>query len=188
MIDDYFFYKILWTIKKRRFKYIGSRAKVGSNFRILGEEYISIGHYFHSGPFLTIEARDCYRGIKIKDAIPSIEIGDNVSFMSNCQISAANKVIIGSGCLLGDNVFITDNFHGKTSEVSIPPLERSLFVKGPVVIGKNVWIGRNVCIMPNVNIGDGAIIGANSVVTKNVFAGQCVAGSPAVDINKTEKK
>lgn len=61
----------------------------------------------------------------------------------------------------------------------LPPLFRPLFSKGPVIIGKNVWIGDKATILPGVTIGDGSIIGANSVVTKDVPAYSVVAGNPA---------
>ena len=69
-------------------------------------------------------------------------------------------------------------------EKDIPPVERKLMTKGPVIIGKNVWIGRNVTILSGVTIGDGAIVGANSVVTKNVQAYSVVAGCPVVEIRR----
>lgn len=62
---------------------------------------------------------------------------------------------------------------------SIPYYERSMYSKGPVVIGNNVWLGNNVCVMPGVTIGDGAIIGANSVVTHDIPAYSVAAGIPA---------
>jgi len=52
-------------------------------------------------------------------------------------------------------------------------------VKGPVVIGNNVWIADNVMILPGVNIGDGAVVGAGSVVTKSVPPYTIAAGNPA---------
>ena len=51
--------------------------------------------------------------------------------------------------------------------------------KGDVIIGKNVWIGDKVTILPNVKIGDGVVIGANSVVTKDIPPCSVVAGNPA---------
>ena len=64
-------------------------------------------------------------------------------------------------------------------EINIPPIKRSLFSKGPVIIGNNVWIGSGVIILPNVTIGDNCILGANSVVTKSFEKNSVIAGNPA---------
>jgi virginiamycin A acetyltransferase len=56
--------------------------------------------------------------------------------------------------------------------------------RGDTVVGNDVWIGMNAVIMPGVKIGDGAIIGANSVVTKNVEPYTVVGGNPATIIKK----
>ena len=66
-----------------------------------------------------------------------------------------------------------------------PSLE-DLPLKGDTVVGNDVWIGQNVTVMPGVHIGDGAIIAANSVVTKDVPPYSVVGGIPAkiLHINK----
>ena len=56
--------------------------------------------------------------------------------------------------------------------------------KGDTVIGNDVWIGKNVTILPGVHIGDGAIIGANSVVTKDIPAYHIAGGNPCKIIRK----
>ena len=58
----------------------------------------------------------------------------------------------------------------------------------PVKIGKKVWIGSDCTILPGVKIGDGAVIGAGSVVTKNVHANSIAVGSPARVIKQIEIK
>ena len=110
--------------------------------------------------------------------------------VSNCQVSCADRVEIGDGCLFGDNVFVTDNFHGGISgssaraELDTPPALRRLSSKGAVKIGKNCWLGRNVCVMSGVTIGDGCIIGANAVVTHDIPAYSVAGGVPAKVIKK----
>ena len=158
----------------------GNDISIGEDYSVIGGAYITIGNDFSAGRLLKLQAWDKYRGEKT-EYTPKIKIGSGVSFMDNCHISCMNRVEIGDGCLLGDNAFITDNFHGNSigAELSIPPIERKLISKGPVIVGKNVWIGRNVCVMPGVTIGDGAIIGANAVVTHDVPAGCRALGVPA---------
>ena len=65
------------------------------------------------------------------------------------------------------------------NEMFLPPINRPLFSKGPVVIEDNVWIGDKATILSGVTIGMGAIVGANSVITKDIPAYAVVAGSPA---------
>lgn len=105
------------------------------------------------------------------------EMGDNV------HIVAHEEVVIGDNCLMASKIFISDTNHGNyfgenQSSPETQPNNRKLLTK-PVSIGNNVWIGENVCILPGVKIGNGCIIGANSVVNKDV-PDNCVAvGAPA---------
>lgn len=112
---------------------------------------------------------------------PILSIGNNCLFRRRCHITVANSITIGHNLLTGTNVLITDNAHGSSDHATLrlPPTEREIVSKGPVVIGNNVWLGNNVCVMPGVTIGDGAIIGANSVVTHDVPAFAVACGMPA---------
>lgn len=174
-------------IINRKFKHLGSNHDIARDISINGPQYISIGNYFSIGKRCYLQVWDSYNGISLQND-PNLYIGDHVSIMCDCQISCSNMISIGDGVLLGNNVFITDNFHGDSSieNLKIPPLERKLISKGPVIIGDNVWIGRNVCIMPGVSIGTGSIIGANAVVTKNIPEYSIAAGVPAKVIRKND--
>jgi acetyltransferase-like isoleucine patch superfamily enzyme len=108
-----------------------------------------------------------------------VEIGNDTYIGHNVHIVAANRVSIGKNVLIADRVFISDCSHGAGDTLSIPPLEREIHSKGPVVIEDNVWIGENAVILPNVRVGTGAVVGANSVVTCNVAPFVAVAGVPA---------
>lgn len=179
--------KVGWIMKKRKLKCCGLNSHVGYNLVLKNPQYIEIGDNFSAGKDLKIEVWDKYKSMQ-SYKMPLISIGKNVSVMDNCQFSCCSSIFIGDGCLCGDNVFITDNYHGNNSfeQLSIPPADRPLFVKGEVYIGNNVWIGRNVCVMPGVSIGDGAVIGANSVVTKDVPAFSIAVGAPAKTIKKID--
>lgn len=73
-----------------------------------------------------------------------ISIGNNVCTKPRLHIACINKIEIGDGTLLGSKIFITDHFHGETTyeSMNIPPSYRILTSRGPVIIGKNVWIGE----------------------------------------------
>lgn len=180
----YFIKKVVWLLKTKKCKYRNRHSFSDSGLVVVGPKYITIGKGFSAGRNLKIQTWEQYRG-KMTGIIPDLIIKENVSIMDNCQISCGKYIEIGSGTLLGENVFITDNFHGRSikSELDTIPLERELYCKGSVIIGNNVWIGRNVCIMPGVKIGDGAVIGANAVVTEDVDAYSVAVGVPAKRVN-----
>lgn len=174
-----------------QFAEIGNHSSFCGIQCLLGMQYIHIGNdtYFDDG--LNMTAWDQFDYImddihQKQQLSPQIIIGNNCSFGAWNHITAVNKVIIGDGCLTGKWVTITDHNHGETNNISMSvlPSKRKLISKGPVIIGQNVWIGEKVTILPNVTIGDGAIIAANSVVSKNVPAFSVVAGNPATVIYK----
>jgi len=145
---------------------------------IRGGKYISCGKNTFLGPNGILSAWDSFQGEKYK---PKITIGDNVTIGMNFHISAINRISIGDNVLTGKGITIIDNGHGKTTleDLQIAPKSRKLFVYGSVSIGKNVWIGDKVTIVGNVNIGEGAVIGSNSVVTKDVPPFSVCGGVPA---------
>lgn len=119
---------------------------------------------------------------------PSLKIGNNCRIGEYTHITAINNIEIGDGLLTGRFVIITDHSHGDASEydIDIPPAVRKLKSKGNIVIGNNVWLGDKVSVLSGVNIGDNVIVGANSVVTKNVPSNCVVAGIPAKIIKKLD--
>lgn len=146
-------------------------------YSLRGEENISVGDDCVFERDLQLESWGTHA---------KINIGNGCLFRRNCHISSVKSIIIGDGLLTGENVLISDNSHGNTSieSLSTPPRERSIFSKGGIVIGKNVWLGNNVCILSSVNIGDGVVVGANSVVTHDIPSYCIAAGSPAKIIKR----
>ena len=128
--------------------------------------------------YLYLTAWNEYQG---EHFTPELTIGDNGSFGAFNHITCINKIQIGDNCLTGKWVTISDNNHGTTDFDTLheAPAIRKLYTKGPVIIGKNVWIGDKATILGGVTIGDGAVIAANSVVTKDVPAYSVVGGNPA---------
>lgn len=97
-----------------------------------------------------------------------------------------NNVTIGKYCSIGKNLIIDGGFQHRTDWISTYPFhnrygvgEQNAFANGDVSIGNDVWIGQDVVIMSRVKIWDGAVIGARSVVTRDVMPYEIVAGSPA---------
>lgn len=105
----------------------------------------------------------------------NIFVGDKVFMNFGCVILDVCRVEIGEGCQIGPSVQIYAADHPRDPE------ERRAGVEfgRPVSIGSNVWIGGHAIILPGVSIGDDAIVGAGSVVSKDVPAGATVFGNPA---------
>ena len=162
----------------RRFAHFGKNSTMAYKmFRIRGAKWIFIGNDCDIDKGARITAWN-----KNNDGNrPVIKIGNCCRIGAYIHITAVNGVTIGDNLLTGTNVLITDNAHGNSDKESmdIHPSLRPVVSKGKVHIGNNVWIGNNACIMPGVNVGDGAIIGANSVVTKDVPAYAVAVGIPA---------
>jgi acetyltransferase-like isoleucine patch superfamily enzyme len=114
--------------------------------------------------------------------------GDNIEINDYVHIAAGEKVSIGDHVLIAGKVFISDINHGNykgqnpDSPLSVPN-SRGLSTR-PVIIEDNVWIGESVSILPGVTIGRGSIIGANSVVSKNIPPAVIAVGSPAKPVKK----
>jgi lipopolysaccharide O-acetyltransferase len=120
----------------------------------------------------------------LADSVPVLIIGRNVQINDSVHIGAIEHVAIGDHTLIASHVFISDHNHGsyrlyeENSSPEIAPADRPLSSQ-PVKIGCKVWLGEQVCILPGITIGDGAIIGANSVVTCDIPPNSIAAGNPA---------
>ena len=122
-----------------------------------------------------------------KEYSPHIEIGDNTYIGHRVHIIACGKMTIGRHVMIADGVYISDNLHG-FEDISLPIMQQPLKHPGTVTIEDEVWIGENVAILPNVTIGKHSVIGANSVVTKDVPEYCVAAGVPAKIIKRYNKK
>lgn len=103
----------------------------------------------------------------------NIRIGERVFINSGCRFQDQGGIVIGDDCLIGHNVVLATLNH------ALDPAHRGDMHPAPVVIGSNVWLGANVTVLPGVTIGDDAVVGAASVVTRDVPVGAVVVGSPA---------
>ncbi len=105
----------------------------------------------------------------------------NTRIGNNCYINSGCRFLDYGGIAIGDNVGISTGVTIITNNHPCNPLTLDTWVdiKEPVVIEDDVWIGANAIILGNVTIGKGAMIGAGSVVTKDIPAGEVWAGNPA---------
>ncbi len=178
---------VLGRYYRGKFNSCGKGFKVNGILRLKDPNNIDIGINVTMNGIVHLETYSVYNNISTGYR-PRIMIGDGVSMMSGCYISCIDSVEVGNGCLLGDNVFISDNAHGNCTlqESLTKPADRPLHTNGPVIIGSNVWLGRNVCVLGGVSIGDGAVIGANAVVTHDIPANCVAAGVPAKPVKLIE--
>ncbi|WP_297071758.1 CatB-related O-acetyltransferase [uncultured Duncaniella sp.] len=150
--------------------------------------------------------KNCSTLVLVKPTItnPNIIVGD-FTYFSDVDFEKhvlhhydfiGDKLIIGKFCQIASGVnFIMNGANHQMNAASTYPFyimgweqgtpsHEDLPLKGDTVIGNDVWIGQNATILPGVHIGDGAIIGLNSVVSKDVEPYTIVAGNPAQFIRK----
>ena len=114
------------------------------------------------------------------------DYGFNISVGENFYTNHNVTILDGAKVTFGDNVFIAPNCVFSTAGHAIDSEQRSngLEIALPINVGDNVWIGTNVSVLPGVNIGENTIIGAGSVVNKDIPAGVIAAGNPCKVIRK----
>lgn len=156
------------------------RVSLGSGARTIGTRAISIGPYSAIKRHAWLEAIFQYNGQVFN---PRIVVGSHFLASERLHVSCVERVEIGDNCLFGSGVYISDHNHGAyRGSVQSPPTrapkDRALAPAGPVVIKSNVWLGDNVVIVGPVTLGHGCIVGANSVVTRDVPDHVMAAGAP----------
>lgn len=112
-----------------------------------------------------------------------IRLGENVRVNAGTFVVAYAEVSIGRDTLIGEYVSIRDADHG------VDPgrlIREQPHASRPVRIGVGVWIGRGAVVLKGVTIGDGAVVAANSVVTRDVAPLAIVAGSPARELRRRD--
>jgi len=113
----------------------------------------------------------------------NITLGDNVFFNFNCVVLDVAPVLIGSGVLFGPTVQI----YTATHPLSAPARRKGLEFGHAIEIGSEAWIGGAAIICPGARIGARSVIGAGSVVTKDIPEGVFAAGNPCRVIREIEE-
>jgi len=120
------------------------------------------------------------------DFMGRVDIGDWVTLVRPCRIGGSSryKVLIGTGTWIGPNAYLVPATHAfKRRDLTISQQGSR---GGDIIVGEDCWIGANVVISPGVTLGRGVVVGANSVVTKDVPDYVIVAGCPAGPIGRRE--
>ncbi|MCD8349020.1 MAG: sugar O-acetyltransferase [Planctomycetaceae bacterium] len=108
------------------------------------------------------------------------DYGYNITLGENFAANHNLVILDGAPVTFGDNVMIGPNcsFYTAGHPLDVERRNAGLEFASPITVGANVWFGGNVCVMPGVTIGDNCVIGAGSVVTKDIPAGTLAVGNP----------
>ena len=155
-----------WKIRKH-----GNFLYFGKGVKISGGEQMQFGEHVSLMPYSMLV---CLR----KNS--HLEIGENTEIGMFSRIGCQTKVVLGKNVLTGPGIFIADYNHAY-EDVKTPIIFQgnTRSFTDEVIIQDDCWIGANVVIVGTVHIGKHCVIGANSVVTKDVPDYSVVAGNPA---------
>lgn len=167
---------LFYYINKLRFRRFGWRSEIISPLRIEGSHGILIGSK------VSIEYKAWLAASSLTGKSAELIIEDGCTIGHFNHIYATNSIVLHKNVLTADKVYISDNLHGY-EDINIPILKQPIVQKEAVEIGEGSWIGENVCVI-GASVGKHCVIGANSVVTKDI-PDYCVAvGAPAKVIKK----
>lgn len=160
----------------RRFAFFGEGSAIAfPQGTLLGERWISVGHFTLIGPHATVSAGFVPERDLGPD--PIVRIGSGVVLGRGSHIVGHQSIDIGDDVYTGPYIYVTDQNHGYTDpEV---PIGKQWPVNEPVSIGPGCWIGTGAVILPGARLGRNVVVAAGSVV-RGTFPDHCVvAGVPA---------
>lgn len=162
---------------KNKFRFFGKDVFVINPLKIKGLQYISLKDNVHINYKSWLEAcplegqSECV-----------LQIGEGSVVGNFNHIYATQKIIIGKKVLIADKVYISDNLHGY-QRIDVPIMDQPIRQNKEVIIDDGTWLGENVCVL-GAKIGKNCVIGANSVVTKDIPDYSIAVGVPAKVIKK----
>lgn len=110
----------------------------------------------------------------------NIEIGEGGFFNHNIYLMDCAKIVFGKKCFIGPNC----GFYTSLHPLEVEERNAGLEIAKPIEVGDNVWIGADVSVLPGVNIGKNSVIGAKSLVTKDIPANVVAFGNPCQVIKR----
>lgn len=158
----------------RRMGYCGKSTSITAPKAISHPELIRIGQ----DTTILADARMQVYPELSNEGHPSITIGTGCFFGYRICMLAAGTITIGDHVLMASDITLCAHNHGMDPESDIPYMDQPLTC-APITIADDCWIGDKVIVLPGVTIGKGSIIGAGSVVTKDVPEYSIAVGNPA---------
>ena len=159
-----YYYKIV-------FGQFGWLSYINNPLRIDGYKHIYIGNR------CTIQYKTWLAANPLTGETARLTIEDGCNIGSFNHIYATHAIILHKNVLTADKVYISDNLHGY-EDITIPICRQPIVQKTVVEIGEGSWLGENVCVI-GAKIGKHCVIGANSVVTKDIPDYSIAVGAPA---------
>jgi acetyltransferase-like isoleucine patch superfamily enzyme len=160
------------TIYKYQFKKIGKKSRIDYALKINGKKHIEIGNH------VLVQYKTWLACFELTgEKKPVLRIGNHSVIGHFNHICATKSVILEDYVLTADKVYITDNLHSYEN-ISEAIINQPIKQINPVVIGEGSWLGENVCVI-GASIGKHCVIGANSVVTKDIPDFSVAVGIPA---------
>jgi acetyltransferase-like isoleucine patch superfamily enzyme len=156
------------------FAEFGSGSVVQLPVRLSGESRMAIGSrvFVGAGAWLQVLAD------VEPEAGVALRIGDDCAFAGGSVLSAVRSITLGDHVTFARNCYVADHSHAYR-DVATNIDAQGLTDVNPVQIDSGVWLGENVVVLPGVHIGTGAVVGANSVVNRDLPSFSVALGSPA---------
>lgn len=171
-----YYHLVTIAVYSRCFKKIGKHSVIIKPLKIDNAENIIIEDS------VIINKQSWLLTLKIDESEPELIIGGGTTIGNFNHITCIHKVNIGKNVLTADKVYISDNLHNY-EDVEMPIINQEVIFKKEVNIGEGSWIGENVSII-GCSIGRNCVVGANSVINKDI-PDYCVAvGAPAKVIKR----
>lgn len=165
---------------KLRYRFLKKGSRMQRPLSLSGIDCIEIGRKVGVRKNARIE---CYKKFSGQTLSPKLIIGDRVNIMNNFCALVADEIRIGQNCVIASGVSLVSENHGMEIETDIPFQSQPLS-HAPIVIGEGCWLGQNVIVLPGVKIGDKSIIGAGSIVNRDIPPYSMAVGSPAKVIKR----
>ncbi|HOK01417.1 MAG TPA: acyltransferase [Spirochaetota bacterium] len=188
--DKASYLKRLWFMLKSEYfyrrRFLNRFASVAGRPMVWGVWNVVVyGPNIHLGKNCVIVGADGFRTtlttVSYNGHQGSIKIGDNVLIMNGVRVSSASEIVIGDDCMLANFCYIMDaDWHDIYDRTSSPGKT------APVILERGVWVGDSAIICKGVRIGENSIIGAGSVVRKDVPPNCVVIGNPARIVKKLD--